>query len=383
MANGRRLKEISMQERLDQEEKKKKESPPIINSGVSREEAEDTFITKPVKDVSAIPKVPSYTDTPYSRPTKSGAPLAPQQPAAPETPKAEGDKESGYKAAVERIGIKADRKWFEGKLKDIDKEYDKATESVERQRAMSIIGEALTKWGAAQQGVTGLKFKRPDYERKLDRLMEGKKAKTGAVVSGFKESEQTKRVDASLSNAQRKMEAATKLKARELKAKLKLNMTRDDGSTMNGEQAKFLGFMLGSESAERTLSKGHVPSKSKLEFQEEFRNARTLPIIGAGHEYVQGLWGTSSTQGEWFDRLTTEDQKYVQAANQWILNVLRKESGAAVTAEEYQQYWQTYMPMAGNTPETLEHKAAKRREKVEELRETTGNTRIKLFWENK
>jgi hypothetical protein len=54
-------------------------------------------------------------------------------------------------------------------------------------------------------------------------------------------------------------------------------------------------------------------------------------------------------------------QQYDQAAQDWIRAKLRKESGAAIGADEMKQEYATYFPMVGDTPEKIAQKAEARR----------------------
>jgi hypothetical protein len=67
--------------------------------------------------------------------------------------------------------------------------------------------------------------------------------------------------------------------------------------------------------------------------------------------------------------MTPEQQKYKQAADNWIRANLRKESGAVIGADEMQAEYETYFPQPGDSPEVIEQKA--------EARETTTNAMIK------
>jgi hypothetical protein len=59
--------------------------------------------------------------------------------------------------------------------------------------------------------------------------------------------------------------------------------------------------------------------------------------------------------------MTPEQQRYKQAADNWIRANLRKESGAAIPPEEMQLEYETYFPMPGDTPDVIAQKAEARR----------------------
>src|SRR5262245_2427372 len=54
--------------------------------------------------------------------------------------------------------------------------------------------------------------------------------------------------------------------------------------------------------------------------------------------------------------LDTNQQKYIHAASLILSGILRKESGAAITAEEWRTYGPAYLPWVGDTPETIQMK---------------------------
>ena len=59
---------------------------------------------------------------------------------------------------------------------------------------------------------------------------------------------------------------------------------------------------------------------------------------------------------------TPEQKKYLNAADNWIRANLRKESGAAIAPDEMQSEYETYFPIAGDTPDIAQQKRALRKE---------------------
>lgn len=53
---------------------------------------------------------------------------------------------------------------------------------------------------------------------------------------------------------------------------------------------------------------------------------------------------------------TPEGQKYMQSAKQWIRAYLRRESGAAISADEFKQDFITFFPQPNEGPEVIEQK---------------------------
>ena len=76
------------------------------------------------------------------------------------------------------------------------------------------------------------------------------------------------------------------------------------------------------------------------------RIAEAVPFVG----------GALARSGQ-----SPDTQKYDQAAQDWIRAKLRKESGAAIGADEMKQEYATYFPMVGDTAEKIAQKAEARR----------------------
>jgi len=77
------------------------------------------------------------------------------------------------------------------------------------------------------------------------------------------------------------------------------------------------------------------------------RMAEAVPFVGGA--LARGVVQSADTQ------------MYDQAAQDWIRAKLRKESGAAIGADEARQEYATYFPMVGDTPEKIAQKAEARR----------------------
>ena len=60
-------------------------------------------------------------------------------------------------------------------------------------------------------------------------------------------------------------------------------------------------------------------------------------------------------------------QQYLQAERQFIESYLRKDSGAAISAGEYDNARQAYFPQAGDSPEVIQQKRAARRNVINSL----------------
>lgn len=114
------------------------------------------------------------------------------------------------------------------------------------------------------------------------------------------------------------------------------------GGTPTEGQANAAGFAQRMELAEsiiKRLPSGVQPGAGT-------RIAEAVPFVG----------GALARAGQ-----SPETQQYDQAAQDWIRAKLRKESGAAIGADEMKQEYATYFPMVGDTPEKIAQKAEARR----------------------
>lgn len=66
-------------------------------------------------------------------------------------------------------------------------------------------------------------------------------------------------------------------------------------------------------------------------------------------------------------------QRYLAAATNWIRANLRKESGAAIGADEMADEMRNYFPQKGDTPATKADKAERRRVAIQSMQQNAGN----------
>ena len=71
---------------------------------------------------------------------------------------------------------------------------------------------------------------------------------------------------------------------------------------------------------------------------------------------------------------SADTQMYDQAAQDWIRAKLRKESGAAIGADEARQEYATYFPMVGDSAEKIAQKAEARRVVTEGMQKSAGKS---------
>lgn len=77
--------------------------------------------------------------------------------------------------------------------------------------------------------------------------------------------------------------------------------------------------------------------------------------------------------------LGEEDRLWLQAARNWLAPVLRKDTGAAITAPEVVYYMGEYLPSPTDSPAVIAQKAAARRRAEEALRGLAGGAYEELF----
>jgi hypothetical protein len=70
--------------------------------------------------------------------------------------------------------------------------------------------------------------------------------------------------------------------------------------------------------------------------------------------------------------MTPEQQRYKQAADNWIRANLRKESGAAIGVDEMEAEYRTYFPQPGDDPTTIQQKADARRVTTDAMIKNAG-----------
>jgi len=114
------------------------------------------------------------------------------------------------------------------------------------------------------------------------------------------------------------------------------------GSAPTEGQANAAGFAQRMELAEGIINQ--LPAGSQP--GAGTRIAEAVPFVG----------GVLARSGQ-----SPATQQYDQAAQDWIRAKLRKESGAAIGADEMKQEYATYFPMVGDTPEKIAQKAEARR----------------------
>ena len=149
--------------------------------------------------------------------------------------------------------------------------------------------------------------------------------------------------------------------------------------------AKFkaeLGRMEGGE-MRRRMPKDDASAKSLLFSEIMLFNQNIMEQI----EMQGGLPGTANLIDSYLKdgvlgklgnyAIDSKTQQYINAADNFIAAVLRKESGAAITEQERRDYWPQYIPVPGDKPEVIRQKLAARQNFMEGTRGASG-----LRWED-
>lgn len=142
------------------------------------------------------------------------------------------------------------------------------------------------------------------------------------------------------------------------------NPIASPAANLTGEQSNAVAFGARATDAQsqlRNLEAGGVTSGNRLR-----QAAGGVPVIGgalasAANALPTALGGASDQQ-----------QQYEQAQRNFVSAVLRKESGAAISNEEYANEAQKYFPQPGDTDVTIEQKARARDLAIEGLKAQAG-----------
>ncbi len=124
----------------------------------------------------------------------------------------------------------------------------------------------------------------------------------------------------------------------------------DDGTpALNVEQGKNTGFLMRAQDAEKVISANESEGTSMWN-----KAAANMPL-GAGNYMI-----------------SQDAQKLNQAKRDFINAVLRQESGAVISPEEFANAEQQYFPQPGDGPDVLKQKAQNRKNAVEGFRIRSG-----------
>lgn len=97
-------------------------------------------------------------------------------------------------------------------------------------------------------------------------------------------------------------------------------------------------------------------------------------LVGAGYDPTN--WGASIRANVPLisgKTMNEDDKRFKQAKDDFISAVLRKESGAAISKDEYSSEDRKYFPQLGDTPEVIAQKAQSRSRAIETLKAQAGS----------
>jgi len=129
--------------------------------------------------------------------------------------------------------------------------------------------------------------------------------------------------------------------------------------TPSGEESNAAGFLLRMQDATKLLDTYEGKGKPSVVTS----SVSGVPFIGGVLE--------RGTQ-------TKEQQQYKNAALAWIRAKLRKESGAAIGADEARQEYENYFPVVNDTPEVIAQKRMLRQSAMDEMRIASGKASGKV-----
>jgi hypothetical protein len=129
--------------------------------------------------------------------------------------------------------------------------------------------------------------------------------------------------------------------------------------TPSGEESNAAGFLLRMQDATKLLDTYEGKGKPSV-----------VTSSVSGVPFVGGVLERGAQ--------TPEQQQYKNAALAWIRAKLRKESGAAIGADEAAQEYQNYFPVVGDTKEVIAQKRSLRQSAMDEMRIASGKAAVKV-----
>jgi len=129
--------------------------------------------------------------------------------------------------------------------------------------------------------------------------------------------------------------------------------------TPSGEESNAAGFLLRMQDATKLLDTYEGKGKPSV-----------VTSSVSGVPFVGGVLERGAQ--------TPEQQQYKNAALAWIRAKLRKESGAAIGADEAAQEYQNYFPVVGDTKEVIAQKRNLRQSAMDEMRIASGKAAVKV-----
>jgi hypothetical protein len=119
------------------------------------------------------------------------------------------------------------------------------------------------------------------------------------------------------------------------------------------QQSKDIGFYARADAADRILSQ---PTDGGGTLQDQMNNTGVNLAANFAPQFLES------------QVLTGDQQRALQSGREWLAALLRKDTGAAVTPQEFALYGPMYLPIPGDTPETVAQKAEARRRATDAIR---------------
>lgn len=129
------------------------------------------------------------------------------------------------------------------------------------------------------------------------------------------------------------------------------------------------GFLMRMQDTEPSFGAVGQDGSYKPSFQP---NTKDYVLFNKILKNEGGFFG-SGTAAELNKNLTPEAQEYFQQATDWVRAKLRKESGAAIGAQEMLSEVSTYFPLPGDSPKTIANKARSREVAIEAMKLAAGS----------
>lgn len=130
------------------------------------------------------------------------------------------------------------------------------------------------------------------------------------------------------------------------------------GKALNESQAKATGF--GSRAAEANQIINEVGNGGEVKPSLLKRAAEAVPLVGEGLGMLANKFASK------------EQQQVEQGERDFINAILRQESGAVISDQEFANARKQYFPMPGDSPEVIAQKAANRQTSINALRVAAG-----------
>jgi hypothetical protein len=133
------------------------------------------------------------------------------------------------------------------------------------------------------------------------------------------------------------------------------------GGNLSEGQAKTAGYTERMVNAETELASPATPDGKSVSEASDPTVASGNPLSGDFWTMLNRKYGPNMTQ-------SPEYQRFYNGAQEWVRAKLRKESGAAISPQEWSSEFQTYFPQPGDSTEVVQQKARLRVNAVDAMK---------------